>query len=663
MSRWAYGAWHGGDPLAPPYDVRAAVDALGRDVLEGRSVRDSLRDLLRREGLDELRARARRRREEVRRSGHLDGTLQQVRELLDRAVTREQEHLEFAPDDDARVAEAQLDALPASTAAAVRELAGYDWRSSQARADYDRIREMLRSQVLDQQLAGLKQAASSEDPEARQALREMLADLNALLAAHARGEDTTDAFSEFMERHGEAFPERPRDVDELVDLLAQRAAAAARLLRSLRPEQRRELAQLMADAWADAGLAAEMAALRENLRELRPGLDWTSRERFTGEEPLGYGEATEALAELADLDALDAQLGQEYAGATLDDVDVEALERQLGQGAASDVRALRDLERQLREQGWLQRSGDALALTPKALRRLGETALKHVFAQLRAGGRGDHDEHSAGAAGEPTGSWRAWRFGDEQPLDAVRTVSQAVLRAASTRPASPRPPSPRPPGRDHGRFVRLELEDFAVVETEHRAAAAVALCVDLSYSMYAEGRWRAMKETALALQHLVATRYRQDSLQVIGFDRWARPLSPVELAGAEPAWIQGTNLAHALALARRHVSRHPTAEPVVLVVTDGEPTAHLDDVGEPFFSWPTTPETLHRTLVEVDTLTRAGIAVNTFMLGDDPGLRRFVDALARRNGGRVLAPSPDRLGEFVVADYLNARGARRRQAR
>jgi uncharacterized protein with von Willebrand factor type A (vWA) domain len=199
-----------------------------------------------------------------------------------------------------------------------------------------------------------------------------------------------------------------------------------------------------------------------------------------------------------------------------------------------------------------------------------------------------------------------------------------------------------------------------VVETEHRAAAAVALCVDLSWSMYAEGRWAPMKQTALALQHLISTRYRQDSLQVIGFDRWARRLSVMELAAAEPAWVQGTNLAHALGLARRHVSRHPQAEPVVLVVTDGEPTAHLEDDGEAFFAWPTTHETLRRTLVEIDGLTRSNIAVNTFMLGDDPGLQRFVDALARRNGGRVFAPSPDRLGEFVVADYLRARRARTR---
>ena len=650
MSRWSYGAWHGGpDPLAPPLDVREAVDELGRDVLEGRGVTEALRDLLRREGLDELRDAVRRRRRDLRSSGRLDGTLEQVRELLDRAVTAERRTLEYEVDDAARLAADQLDGLPDSTAGAVRELADYDWRNPAARADYQRIDDLLRREVLDQQLGGMKQALSGSDPAAAAAMRDLLADLNALLAAHARGEDTTGAFEEFMRKHGDAFPEQPKDVDELVDQLARRAAAAERLLRSLTPEQRRELSELMSQALADAGLAGELEALRRHLRDLRPGLD-RSRERFTGEQPLGYGQATEALAKLADLDELTDQLGQRHPGATLDDVDVEAVERQLGAGAAAQVQRLRELDRELRRQGWLSRSEDGLSLTPKALRRLGQTALRQVFDGLEAAGRGDHEDRSAGSAGEPTGSWRTWRFGDEQPLDAVRTVSNAVLRSARTG------------RRAGGRGVRLEVEDFAVVETEHRASAAVALCVDLSWSMYAEGRWAAMKQTALALQHLVGSRFRQDALQVIGFDRWARPLTAAELASVEPAGVQGTNLAHALALARRHLARHPQSEPVVLVVTDGEPTAHLEDDGEPFFSWPTTPETLRRTLTEVDALTRSGVPVNTFVLGDDPGLRRFVDALARRNGGRVLAPSPDRLGELVVSDYLRSRSSARRRA-
>jgi uncharacterized protein with von Willebrand factor type A (vWA) domain len=207
--------------------------------------------------------------------------------------------------------------------------------------------------------------------------------------------------------------------------------------------------------------------------------------------------------------------------------------------------------------------------------------------------------------------------------------------------------------------VRLVVDDFEVVETERRTTAAVALCVDMSFSMVQEGRWAPMKQTALALTHLVQTRYRQDALQIIGFDRTARRLSAVELAEVEPEWVQGTNLQHALMLAGRHLRRHPDAEPVVLVVTDGEPTAHLGEDGDPVFQWPTTEQTLRASIAQVDELRRAGAVLNIFMLGDDPGLARFVDAVARRAGGRVFTPSLDRLGEYVVADYLSTRRGRR----
>ncbi len=678
MSRFVYGPWAGGpDPLAPPYDVRAAVDRLGADVMEGRGLAEAMRDLMRsgadgRRGLMDLQARVDRRRRELRRSGDLAGTLERVRELLKEATDAEQQAL---ADDDSPEADAsrqRLDGLPRETSQAVRELEDFAWRSPQAEATYAEIRDMLRREVLDQQFAGMKQALSGGDPASMQAVRDMLADLNALLAAHARGEDTTDRFAQFMDAHGDTFPGDPKTVEELVDELARQAAAAERLMQSLTPSQRAELAQLMSDALGDADLAAEMTALHEHLRDLRPGLDRRSRERFTGSTPLGYGEATSALAELADLDDLADQLAQDYPGASLDDVDVEAVERQLGPGTAADVEALQQLERELRRQGWVSRGTDGLELTPKALRRLGQTALRRVFADLSSSRRGGHEDRSAGLAGEPTGGWREWQFGDEQPLDAVRTVSNAVLRTRGggetshvreslDRRGDSNDQGPRAhPGGDQGLRARVSLavEDFAVVETERRAGAAVALCVDLSWSMYAEGRWGSMKQTALALGHLIATEFPQDALQIIGFDRWARPLSTSELAAIEPAMVQGTNLAHALALARRHVVRHPGAEPVVLVVTDGEPTAHNEPDGEPVFHWPTLPETLRATLREVDQLARSAITLNTFVLGDDPGLGRFVDAVARRAGGRVFAPSPDRLGEYVVSDYLRMRARR-----
>jgi uncharacterized protein with von Willebrand factor type A (vWA) domain len=365
-----------------------------------------------------------------------------------------------------------------------------------------------------------------------------------------------------------------------------------------------------------------------------------------GENPLGYGEAAGALQELADLDDLIDQLGQQHAGATLDDVDVETVERTLGSAAAADVQALQELERELERQGWLTRADGTLTLSPKALRRLGQTALRQVFEHLGSGKRGEHDIRDAGAAGEATGASRQWEFGDEQPLDVVRSVSNAVRRAAAGGPVG-------------AGGVRMLAEDFEVVETERRASAVVALCVDLSYSMISEGRWGPMKETALALAHLVATRFPQDSLQIIGFGRYASKLSVEQLAAIEPDYVQGTNLHHALSIAGRHVRRHPDAEPVVLVVTDGEPTAHLTPDGSAFFDYPPSPMTISATVTEVDALTRYGAAINVFMLSEDPGLQRFVDAIAKRNGGRVFTPGLDRLGQYVVSDYLKSRRGRR----
>ncbi|MGC9669429.1 hypothetical protein ACNTMW_23095 [Planosporangium sp. 12N6] len=647
-NRYRYGAWRGGpDPLAPPYDVRAAVDEVGNEVLAGGSLREALRNLLRRgpqggRGLDDLAARARRLRREAMRRGNLDGAVTRARALLDQALAAEREELGRRDDDEARFAEAMLDNLPRSTARAVEELSEYDWASAEARQAYQQILEGLRRDVLEQRFAGMREALRGmSDPQANQRLKDMMGDLNDLLARHARGEDTDDAFREFMNRHGEFFPENPENVDELVDALARRAAAGERLMRSLSAQQREELGQLMAQALGDADLAAEMAALTGNLRALRPDLPWARREQVRGADDLGYGEATGALEEIADLDDLLDQLGQEHPGATLDDVDVEAVERALGRGSGDDVRRLQELERELRRQGWVNRGADGLTLSPKALRRLGGTALRTVFSQLDSGRRGQHDLRSAGAAGEITGASRRWEYGDEQPLDVVRTVANAVRRAG---PATP---------------VALAVEDFEVVETERRASAAVALCVDLSFSMISEGRWGPMKQTALALSHLVATRFPQDALQIVGFGRYAMRLSQEELAAIEPDMVQGTNLQHALKLAGRHLRRHPGSEPVVLVVTDGEPTAHLLDDGEAVFSWPPLRETVYATVSEVDELTRYGATLNLFMLGEDPGLRRFVDAVARRSGGRVFTPDAQDLGRYVVNDYIRARRGRR----
>jgi uncharacterized protein with von Willebrand factor type A (vWA) domain len=646
---YRYGAWHGGpDPLEPPYDVRAALDEIGDSVLEGMSPREALTSFLQRganglRGLEDLRRRVRKNQRTARDRGRLDGTLEEIKELLDRALEQERTALFPDPSDDARLREAELDTLPRDPARAVRELADYDWRSSDARENYEKIRDLLRREVLDSQFRGMKQAMQGATAEDMARFKDMLASLNTMLDADARGEDTTETFEQFMNEYGDLFPDNPQTLEELVDSLARRAAAAERLMQSLTPEQRDELSALMNEALADMDLASEMSRLSDALRSRRPDLDWNSKQRMRGDDPLGLGDATTALEELADLSDLEATLAQDYPGASLADVDEEQVQRALGQQAVDDLRALRQIERELEEQGYLTRNGGRLELSPRAVRRLGATALRRVFAVLDSRGRGDHDVQSAGAAGELTGASREWHYGDEQPIDVVRTVRNAVLRHG---------PGP----------VSLRVQDFEVVETERRSSAAVALLVDLSYSMALRGTWGAAKSTALALHSLVTTRFPQDSIEIIGFSDYARVLQPTELAGLSWDMVQGTNLQHGLLIASRFLAKHPDSEPVVLVVTDGEPTAHLMPNGHSFFAWPPVQETVVATMAQVEAITRRGATINVFMLDDEPPLVRFVERIAARNGGRVFSPDPGRLGEYVVTDYLRARKGRRRTA-
>lgn len=657
---YRYGPYHDGpDPLAPPFDVRTALDEMSDAILGGSAPGDALREALRRgigdrRGLDDLLRRVRERLRETRERGRADGLLEQARALLDTAIGQERAELFPDPSDEARMAEAELDTLPNDTARAVKALSSYQWRSDAARDTFERLKDLLRREVLDSQFRGMKDALAQPDPAAIQRVKEMMAELSAMLEADARGEHRQPDFDDFMRKYGDFFPGNPRNLDELVDSLVQRMTAANRVLDSLSPDQRAELAAMMQQAMADAGLAAEIARLAAALRARRPDMDAASGGRadlLSGEEPLGLSDATTAIEELADLAELEATLRQDYPGARLDDIDEAAVRRALGRRAVDDMENLRRIERELERQGYLRRSGGQFELTPKAVRRLGDTALRRVFAQLHERRTGDHDQQDAGQAGEPTGSTRPWQFGDEQPIDVPATVRNAVRRAGSQ----------RLPARIQSSRVQLSVEDFEVTETERRTAAAVCLLVDLSYSMALRGTWGVAKQTALALHSLIRTRFPQDAIQIVGFSNYARELRETELASLGWDMVQGTNLHHALLIAGRHLDKHPEHEPVVLIVTDGEPTAHLLRSGRPYFDWPPAPETLELTLAEVDKMTRRRAVLNIFMLAEDERLTAFVEEVARRNGGRLFRPEPQRLGEYVVADFLRTRRGRARR--
>lgn len=649
--RSRYGRYTGGpDPLTPPADLTEALDAVAEDVMAGYSPERALQEFLRRggrdrEGYDDLARRLAEKRRELLQQHNLGGTLQEVQKLLDDAVLAERGQLArdvMMDDTDRTLREMQLENLPASTAAAVNELSNYDWQSTDAREKFEQIKDMLGREFLDQRFAGMKQALEGATDQDRAAVQEMLSDLNDLLAKHRGGEDTEQAFQDFMAKHGEQFPENPQDVDELIDALAQRSAAAQRMLNSMSEEQRQELMELSAQAFGSQELMDQLGALDDSLRDLRPDLDWSGSAEFSGEQGLGLGDGTGAIQDLAELDALSEQLSQGYDGARSTDIDLDALGRQLGEDAAVSARTLAELERAMRDSGLLRRDADgSLRLSPQAMRRLGQSLLNDAAQNLSAR-TGSRDTRLSGSSDEQTGASRPWEFGDTAAWDVTRTVTNALQRSA----AEGQPPTGK---------VHLEIGDVEVVETEARTQSAVALLVDTSFSMAAEGRWMPMKRTALALHHLVSTKFRGDELALITFGRLAMNMDVDELTALPPVQEQGTNLHHGLLLAERFFARHPSMDATLLIVTDGEPTAHLEEWGEAWFNWPTHPETLRKTVVQLDRITRRGAKVTFFRLGEDPGLAQFLEQLADRAGGRVTAPDLDDLGAAVVGEYLRFR--------
>lgn len=640
----------GPDPLAPPVDLAEALSEIGEDVMAGYSPERAMREFLRRggkdqAGLDDLARRVQEKRRELAQKHNLDGTLQEIKELLDRAVLSERKQLARdvdMDDTDRMMAEMQLDNLPPSAAAAVAELNGYDWQSSEARADFEKIKDLLGREMLDQRFAGMKNALENATDDDRAAINEMLDALNQLLDDHRRGVDTPEQFASFMEQFGEYFPEDPQTVDELLDALAKRSAAAQRMRNSMTQQQRDELDALSQRAFGSPDLMQSLAQLDGNLQALRPGEDWGGSERMDGEEGIGLGDGTGVFQDIADLDDLAEQLAQSYDGSRMDDLDLDKLSRQLGDEAAVDARTLQELEKALRDSGTMKRGTDGqLKLTPKAMRQLGKALLRDV-ANTMSGRQGNRDVRQAGAAGERSGATREWAFGDTEPWDVTRTITNAITRTSGS-------------GQSTADGVRIEIGDVEVQETEARTQACVALLVDTSFSMAMDGRWVPMKRTALALHTLITSRFRGDDLQLIAFGRHAEVMDIEQLTGLDAMYAKGTNLHHGLLLANRHFRKHPNAQPVLLIVTDGEPTSHLESSGEVYFEYPPHPLTIAYAVRELDNAMRLGAQTTFFRLGEDPGLARFIDQMAKRAGGNVVAPELDDLGAAVVGSYLGSR--------
>jgi uncharacterized protein with von Willebrand factor type A (vWA) domain len=645
--RFRYSRWDGTqDPFGPDVPATDVLDELADEILMGGGADQALQRLIRRgmrgrfSGLDALRRRLRQQREREEAMLDLTGPLQDIRDRLDEILERERTELSFRDDDDARMRESFLDALPPDAPGQMAELREYRFVDDVAQRMFDELQEHIREQVMGSYFRQMAEGMRNMTPEDIAGFKDMLAELNGLIEMRERGEETQRAFEDFMSRHGDLFPDDPKTLDELLESMARRMAAMSALMASLSPEQREELAALAEQAMRDMDLAFEVDRLSANLRSAFPSLEWGEGSGWGPGFPSGEGmpmtAAVDAMERLHDYEELDRAMQGNYPGATLDDVDEDAVRRTLGDPAAQDLRRLKQIERMLEEAGLLQRRSGRLEVTPRGARKLGERALTRIFEELQRDREGTHDARDSGGIAEPTGATRPWRFGDHGQLAVQRTVFNAVTRSSPGQP------------------VRLRPDDFEMVEAEQRTETATALLLDLSFSMPLRGHFIHAKKLALALHALIEGRYPLDTLYLIGFSDYAQRLQPEDLTIPGFARVYGTNMQHAFMLANRLLSQHPRASRQVIMVTDGEPTAHLDGE-QAFFSWPPVPETIELTLAEAMRLARSGVRLNIFMLEESDGLARFMERLARITKGRVFLMDDDRVGEFVLRDYVARR--------
>ena len=668
-----YARWDGTQSI-PALDADEILDAMADDVMAEGDLAEALRRLMERgwrtsdpsrpdlPGLNELRERLRRRRDELQERYQLRDVLADVRQELEDIVAQERAGIErrldeaasppdgspFDPSLRAMLRDAaarridQLDALPRDIGGRIRRLEEYDFMEPAARDRFNELTERLRKQTLDRFVDGLSEAIQGTTPEDLAANREMVRDLNSLLEERLEGrEPSQDDVDSFLAQHGRFFP-GARTLDDIVEQLTQRMAAMQSLLRSMTPQQRAELQSMMDALLRDDRLRWDLARLASNMDQLMPdGLG--EGYEFSGDEPLGLEPALDRIGQLQALDALEDQLAAVEEPGDLAGLDRDATRDLLGPDSARDLEALDELARQLERAGYLTKRGDRLELTPRGSRRIGQKVLDDLFARLSRDAFGGHRIDRAGRGGEREETTKPYEFGDPFHLDIRGTIENALRRKENT-------PFERLARGEPG--VRLSPEDFEVFRTEQMTRTSTVLLVDMSRSMLLRGCFVAAKKVAVALDTLIRTQFPHDDLTVIGFAYYARELRPEALA--ELTWHgyeYGTNLQHGLMLARRILARQRGADRQIVVITDGEPTAHFEN-GQVEFSYPPTRRTIQETLREVQRCTRDGITINTFMLERSRALAEFVALVTRMNRGRAFYATPERLGEYVLVDFV-----------
>ena len=665
---YRYSRWDGSQEI-DPFGPEDLMDGIAEDLMEDGDLRRALQRLFRwgtqsptgehMPGIQDLLDRLRNRRQEELNRYDLGSMMDDIEKRLEDVIQTERQGIQRRLDQAARPndqgqkpdpalkktlekiasqKQQALDQLPPDPAGQIKALSDYDFMDQDARQKFDDLMKMLQQQMLGNQFEGLKQAIQSLTPQDMQAMREMVRDLNRMLQEKMQGGDPD--FQGFMDKHGRFFPPGINSLEELIEHLQRRNAQMQSMLNSMTPQMRQSLQQMMNDLLQDDRLRWDMMQLGANLEQLLPMRQFQNRYPFSGEESLTMEQAMQLMDRLQQMDELERDLRGAQNAEALEKVDAERLRDLAGDEAAQQLEQLRQLMKILEDNGYLEKKGDSYQLTAKAIRRIGQKALKDIFGQLKKDTFGKHETEFRGTGGERSEETKVYEFGDPFLVNLEETLMNSLVREGAGTP------------------VRIQPEDFSVYRTEQMTESSIVLMVDMSRSMILRGCFSAAKKVVLALNSLIKGQYPNDNLYIVLFSEYAREVKPEVLP--ELTWDEetyGTNLHHALMLGRKLLGKHKTGTKQIIVITDGEPTAHLE--GEiARFAYPPMPRTILETLKETDRCTKDRIVINTFMLEQSRTLVEFVSQMTKINKGRAFFCTPERLGEYILVDYVASKRKR-----
>ncbi|MGA0118449.1 MAG: hypothetical protein ACO3JF_08680 [Ilumatobacteraceae bacterium] len=635
------------DDLMYHGDVNAALRRLMR---EGMTDKDGNRI----EGIREMMEKIRQRRKEIEESGDLGGVYAEIAEALKDIIDEERHAVENAvreaeaSGDERRADTARnaamernfrLDMMPDDLAGMVRELQNYDFESQEARQRFEEMLDKLRQQMMQQVVDQMSEGMQNMTPEDMARMKDMMAALNDMLDKRERGEDPE--FEKFMEEFGDFFPENPETLDELLENMAKRMQAMQDFMNSLTPEQRSQMQQLSEQLMEDMDLNWQVQQLGQRLQQMFPQPGNGQGYNFRGEQPMDMQQAMQAMQEMADLDAMENMMRQAAGPSQLGEFDLDKVREILGEQSAQSLQRLAEMTKVLEDAGLINRKEGRIELTPRGLRAIGNNALRELFGKLSKDKFGQHRMHDEGMGHERTYDSKPYEFGDPFRLDLQRTIRNALSRNGTGTP------------------ITLTPDDFEIERTEHTSRASTVLLLDLSYSMVQAGRFVPAKKVAMAMHSLISSQFPRDFLSIIGFSSVAYPIRPEDLP--EVSWDQewGTNMHQAFDMARKQLAGQ-TGTKQIIMITDGEPTAHITPEGYPIFTYPYIQESVEYAMREVKRCTKDNITINFFVLDASRSLQHLIEDMTKINKGRAFFTTPDTLGDYVLVDFLENR---RRTAR